>query len=126
MTYLFYFNIRQTIISYCSVITECQEEQSLVKAHDVNSGKILPEFSNILFMEPKNELCEHTGGKQAKVFITGKQISSSTDTGMGRESPFPTVLWRLLFLKYRVPMWGPDIIFFPIGLVQSPVSGLIQ
>ena len=43
--------------------------------------------SKFLFMEPKNEFWEHTGGKQAKVFITGKQIAPSTDTGRRKRVP---------------------------------------
>ena len=47
---------------------------------------MLPE-SGFLFTEPKNELHEHTGGKQAKVFITGKQTATRTETGRERKSP---------------------------------------
>ena len=47
---------------------------------------VLPE-SGFLFTEPKNELHEYTGSKQAKVFIIGKQIAPSIDSGSGRKSP---------------------------------------
>ena len=39
---------------------------SSITLHHCDTGKMLPE-SRFLFMQPKNELHEHTGGKQAKV-----------------------------------------------------------
>ena len=67
----------------------------------MDNGKMLP-VSRFLFMEPKSEFHEHTGSKQAKVFITGKQIAPCTDTGTRRKSPPLTiVLWGSLFLKDR-------------------------
>lgn len=41
--------------------------------------------SGSLFMQPKNELCEHTGSKKAKVFIRERQIAPSTDTARERK-----------------------------------------
>ena len=54
--------------------------------HMADTGKMLLE-SGFLFTELKNELLEHTGGKQAKIFIIGRQRAPSTDTGRGRKSP---------------------------------------
>ena len=65
--------------------TFCKFVAGLVKVA-TDTGKMLPE-SGFLFMEPKKELLELTGGKHVKVFITGKQIAPSTDTGRGRKSP---------------------------------------
>lgn len=45
---------------------------------------MLPE-SQFLFTELKNELCEHTGSKKAKVFIRERQIAPSTDTARERK-----------------------------------------
>lgn len=53
-------------------------------------GKMLPE-SGFLLPEPKNELGEHIGSRQAKVFIIGRQIAPSTETGRGRKSPLSLI-----------------------------------
>ena len=76
------------------------------------TGKMLSE-SVFLFTEPKNELWEHThtGSKQEKVFITGKQIAPGMDTGM-EESPFLLFYGGFYFLKTGVPTWGPHISSF--------------
>jgi len=42
--------------------------------------------SRFMFTQLKNELLEHTGGKQARVFIAGRQIAPCTDTRRGRKS----------------------------------------
>ena len=78
---------------------------------------MLPE-SGILFMEPKDELHEHTVGKQEKVFIIGKQVAPNTDTGRGRKSPpLPIVPKRFLFLKDGGTNVGYEHhSFFPLAL----------
>ena len=79
---------------------------------------MLLEFG-FLFMELKNEFQEHTGSKQVKIFITGKQRAPSTDTGRGRESP-PFLLFYggFYFLRMGIPTWGPDI--FPFSRWPCP------
>ena len=42
--------------------------QSLLFANPIDARKMLPE-SRFLFTEPKNELYEHTGSKQAKSLL---------------------------------------------------------
>ena len=51
-----------------------------------DAGKMLPE-PRFLFTQSKNELREHTGGKQASnIFITRKQIASRA-SGRREKSP---------------------------------------
>ena len=71
-------------------------------------------------MEMKNELRKHTGIEQAKVFITGKQIAPSTDTGRERKSPPSVALLKFLSLYQH----GVQIsILFPIGLALFAYIG---
>ena len=66
------------------------ESRFLKKKFYVYAFFLYPQIPVLLercYQKPKNELWEHTGSKQAKVFITGKQIASSTDTGRGKKSP---------------------------------------
>lgn len=92
--------------------------------------KILPE-SRFLFSELKNEL-QHTGSKQAQVFITGQQIAPSTDTRRGKKSPpFLSFDGSFYFLRTGVTTWGPDIISFshwpyPVIYIRSYPVGVLE
>ena len=69
--------------------------------------------SRFLFMQPKNELCEHIGSKQVEVFISGKQIAPAQTLGGGGRVPLPIFLWRFLFLKDGGTNVGSRHGFFP-------------
>lgn len=77
-----------------------QNSHQFMTAHDVVSQELRQSFielrswalwcyrkdvteSRFLFTEMKKELGEHTGGRQANVFIPGRQAAPSTDTGRG-------------------------------------------
>ena len=80
----------------------------------------------VLVPEPKNELHKHIqAASKQKVFISGKQIAPSTDTGRGRKSP-PLYCSVEVFnlLKIGVPKWGPAVCSFshwpcPLYLYQA-------
>ena len=77
----------------------------------------------------RTKLHEHTGSKQAKVFITGAQIAPSQHRhwGGGGRVTFSIVPRGFYFLKTGVPTWGPDNqFFFPLALPSLPVSVLVQ
>ena len=76
-----------------------------------DARKMLPE-SGFLFTELKNELREHTGSKQAKVFLTGKQRAPSTDPGRGRKSPPSYCSWGFYFFN----LFFFFLFFFFLGL----------
>lgn len=89
---------------------------------------LLPE-SRFLFMESKNEPCKHTHGQQAsKGLCYRKAKSSGHEHWEGKEEfPLPVVLWRFFIFQGWGYQCGVQTSFlFPNGLVQSPVSGLIQ
>lgn len=71
-----------------------------------DARKMLPE-SRFLFTQPKNELCEHTGRKQATSLLKeSKQLPGLP--GGGEEPPLSIVLWGFLSFKDgREPTWGP-------------------
>ena len=78
-------------------------------------------------MEPKNELHEHTGSKQAKVFITGRQTAPSTDTGRGGSITLSSnFLRRFYLLKTGVPTWSPAISPSSYWPCPEPILGLNQ
>ena len=97
-------------------VSACVPNSPISAGHCV-TRKMLPE-SRFLFTEPKNEFCEHTGSKQAKVFITGKQIAPSTDIGRGRKNPpfYSTEVFISLRQRYQCGVQIP--VLFPIGLAQ--------
>ena len=78
-------------------------------------------------MESKNELCKHTGSKQAKaLFQESKQLPGQTRRG--KKSP-PSLLSSRGFypLKMGVTNVGSRKMWFsPIGLVQLPILVLAQ
>ena len=79
--------------------------------------------SEFLFTKLKNELGEHTGSKQAKVFMAGKQRAPSTDTGRGRRSPaFQLFCGGFYLLKDRSTNVGSRYqFFFPLAWPSLPV-----
>ena len=90
-------------ISYTWIHTICGLSTWLI-FYETDAGKMLPE-SGFLFTQSKNELCEHTGSKQAKSLLQESKYLPGL-LGGGRRAPLLYSLIGVLSLKDggRVPM----------------------